>query len=124
VIVGAHYDHLGLGDEGSALDGPGQVHPGADDNASGTAALLEIAEAFARAPARPRRSMLFAAFTGEERGLLGSEALAARAGAQQRWTMRAMIILDMVGRLTDNALEIGGAPTSPDWEATVKAANS
>ncbi|HVR62297.1 MAG TPA: M20/M25/M40 family metallo-hydrolase [Polyangia bacterium] len=124
VIVGAHYDHLGLGDEGSALDGPGLIHPGADDNASGTAAVLEIAEAFARAPTRPRRSLLFAAFTGEERGLLGSEVLAASAGTRQHWTMRAMINLDMVGRLTDNGLEIGGAPTSPDWEATVKAANS
>jgi aminopeptidase YwaD len=121
VLVGAHYDHLGLGDEGSALDGPGLVHPGADDNASGTAAVLEIAEAFAAAKVRPRRSLLFAAFTGEERGLLGSEVFAARPGARK---LVAMINLDMVGRMTGNALEVGGAPTSPDWEATVSAANA
>ena len=120
VVVGAHYDHLGLGDEGSALDAPGQIHPGADDNASGTAAVLEIAEAFASA-ARPKRSILFAAFTGEERGLLGSEVLAAHPGARK---VVAMINLDMVGRMTDSGLEIGGAPTSPDWEAIVTAANA
>ncbi|HEX3694736.1 MAG TPA: M28 family peptidase [Polyangia bacterium] len=120
VLVGAHYDHLGLGDEGSALDGPGQVHPGADDNASGTAAVLEIAEAFAGTTPRPKRSLLFAAFTGEERGLLGSAVLATHPGARK---VVAMINLDMVGRMTDDALEIGGAPTSPDWEPAVNAAN-
>jgi hypothetical protein len=121
VVVGAHYDHLGLGDEGSALDGPGQVHPGADDNASGTAAVLEIAEAFATSSMRPKRSMMFAAFTGEERGLLGSEVLAAHPGTRK---VVAMINLDMVGRLNNGALEIGGAPTSPQWEETVNAANA
>jgi hypothetical protein len=74
VIVGAHHDHVGRGAYGSA-GGPsaeGKIHPGADDNASGTAALLEVAEALAAQPKRPRRSVLFTSFSGEEMGLLGS----------------------------------------------------
>jgi aminopeptidase YwaD len=120
IVIGAHYDHLGRGDEGSALGRSGQVHPGADDNASGTAAVLEIAEAFAAERMRPRRSIIFAAFTGEEKGLIGSAAMAARAGGKR---VVGMINLDMVGRMTGNAVEIGGGPTALDWEAIVNAAN-
>lgn len=120
VTVGAHYDHLGRGDEGNSLDGPGQVYPGGDDNASGTSALLEIAEAFAVPSARPRRSVLFAAFTGEEKGLLGSTALI----ASSRRRVVAMINLDMVGRMRNNAVEVGGASTSPGWQALIVAENA
>ena len=122
VLIGAHYDHLGRGDEGSAFGPRGQLHPGADDNASGTAAMLEIAEALAAAPprARPRRSILFVAFTGEEKGLIGSLALAAQASGRH---VVAMLNLDMVGRMRAGALEVGGAPTAPDWEAIVNGAN-
>jgi aminopeptidase YwaD len=120
VVIGAHYDHLGRGDEGSAFGASGQVHPGADDNASGTAAVLEIAQALAAAPKRPRRSILFVAFTGEEKGLIGSLALAAQASGRH---VVAMLNLDMVGRMRDHALEIGGTPTARDWEAIVNAAN-
>jgi aminopeptidase YwaD len=119
VLVGAHYDHLGRGDEGSALDGR-SVHPGGDDNASGTAALLEIAESFAREAARPRRSIIFAAFTGEEKGLLGSAAAAAQPGKR----VVAMLNLDMVGRLRNDALEVGGTTTAPEWPGIVAAANT
>jgi hypothetical protein len=118
VLVGAHYDHVGKGDEGGVLDGPG-LHPGADDNASGTAALLETAEALAAGP-RPRRSILFVAFTGEERGLVGSIAAAARAPR----SVVAMVNFDMVGRMRDRKLEVQGAPTSPAWRAIVEEANA
>ena len=120
VVIGAHYDHLGRGDEGSALGASGQVHPGADDNASGTAAVLEIARALATSPKRPRRSILFVAFTGEEKGLIGSLVLAAQASGRH---VVAMLNLDMVGRMRDHALEIGGTPTARDWQAIVNAAN-
>ena len=74
VIVGAHYDHLGLGGFGSLdPDSTGQVHNGADDNASGAAMLIQIAARLAQAP--PARTVLFIAFSGEELGLLGSALL-------------------------------------------------
>jgi Zn-dependent M28 family amino/carboxypeptidase len=101
------------------MDGGGAVHPGGDDNASGTAALLEIAEAFAGPAARPRRSILFAAFTGEEKGMLGSAAVA----ASSRRKLVAMINLDMVGRMRNDALEVGGASTSPTWQSLVAQEN-
>jgi hypothetical protein len=120
VLIGAHYEHLGRGDEGSALGPSGEVHPGADDNASGTAAILEVAEAMAAARVRPRRSVLFVAFTGEEKGLIGSLALAAQAAGRH---VVAMLNLDMVGRMHAGALEVGGASTAPEWEAIANAAN-
>jgi hypothetical protein len=120
VLIGAHYDHLGRGDEGSSLGPIGQVHPGADDNASGTAAVLEIAEAFAAERTRPKRSIVFTAFTGEEKGLIGSAALASRASGKR---IVAMVNLDMVGRMKGNVVEVGGGPTAAEWEGIVNAAN-
>jgi len=76
IIVGAHYDHLGHGTRGTSLankDEAGQIHHGADDNASGTAALIEIAEAFTKLATPPKRSILFLAVTAEEKGLLGAK---------------------------------------------------
>jgi hypothetical protein len=118
VVVGAHYDHLGWGDEGGSLDGH-RIHPGADDNASGTAAMLATAATLAGAAPRPRRSILFVAFTGEEKGWAGSRVVAARAPR----TVVAMLNLDMVGRMEGNALEVNGSATSPEWGAIVAAAN-
>ena len=74
VVIGAHYDHLGLGIEGSLAASPGQVHPGADDNASGTAGLMELARGFAKEAERGR-NLLFVSFGGEEMGTLGSSAV-------------------------------------------------
>jgi len=117
VVVGAHYDHLGWGDEGGALDGR-RIHPGADDNASGTAAMMAVAAMLVGATPRPRRSILFVAFTGEEKGWAGSRVAAAR----PPWPVVAMLNLDMVGRMKRNALEVNGSATSPDWWAIVETA--
>ena len=119
VLVGAHYDHLGRGNEGGALDGAG-IHPGADDNASGTAALLAVAGALARTEPRPRRSILFVAFTGEEKGWAGSRVVADRPPKR----VVAMLNLDMVGRMQGNGLEVNGTASSPQWRAIVEAANA
>lgn len=122
VVVGAHYDHLGLGGESSAApDRIGQVHPGADDNASGTAALLEVARAFASQPA-PRRTVLFVAFSGEELGVLGSGHFvknppAAHPVAQ----MQLMVNLDMVGRPQNGRLFVQGVDTAKGLRERVQA---
>ena len=124
VVVGAHHDHVGLGWFGSA-GGPtaqGRMHPGADDNASGTAALLEIAEALAVAP--PRRSVLFLSFSGEELGLLGSEYYVEHPTLPLARTVT-MVNLDMVGRYDPaRKLEIGGVGTGAGLQALVEAANA
>jgi hypothetical protein len=120
VLIGAHYDHLGRGDEGSAFGGAGQIHPGADDNASGTAAMLEVAEALAAERVATKRSILFVAFSGEEKGLIGSLALAEQA---TRRHVIAMVNLDMVGRMRAAAVEVGASSTAREWEAIVNAAN-
>jgi len=98
IVVGAHYDHLGTGGEFSeALEATGEIHNGADDNASGVAALLEVARVAARTPWRFRRTVVFAAFAGEELGLRGSEQYVQAPPTPLERT-RAMINLDMVGR--------------------------
>src|SRR4029434_6041301 len=71
IVIGAHYDHLGLGGEGSLAPKEGEIHYGADDNASGTAGMLELARFFSATGNRPRRTIVFMAFSGEEEGLLG-----------------------------------------------------
>lgn len=114
VVIGAHYDHIGLGFFGSRLGmkGAGKIHNGADDNASGTASLIEIAEAFGCLKNRPRRSVIFVAFTGEEAGLLGSQHFMSRppVGAEQ---LAAMLNFDMVGRSTADRLDLMGTGFSP-----------
>src|SRR5439155_1797881 len=72
IVIGAHYDHLGRGGEGSLAPREGEIHHGADDNASGVAGLLELARLFSSQEPRPRRTIVFIAFSGEEEGLLGS----------------------------------------------------
>ncbi|WP_437762546.1 M20/M25/M40 family metallo-hydrolase [Sorangium sp. So ce281] len=122
VVVGAHYDHLGYGGTSfSRAPGVHAVHPGADDNASGTAMLLEVARRFASLPERPARNLLFIAFGAEELGTIGSRHFvdhppAPLAGMKP---IVAMINADMVGRMRDGKLLVDGLGTSPDWKAIV-----
>jgi Zn-dependent M28 family amino/carboxypeptidase len=108
VVIGAHYDHLGFGHFG-ALDrqAEGKVHPGADDNASGTAVLLELARRMAKLPVKPDRTIVFAAFSGEELGLYGSRHYIESSNSTA--AIKAMINLDMVGRLRENRVTVFGA---------------
>lgn len=111
IVVGAHYDHLGLGGRFSdAPDATGQIHNGADDNASGTAAMLEVCRALARQP-RLARTIVCAAFAGEEIGLLGSAHFVSHPAVPIDRTI-AMINLDMVGRARGRVMVgmFGGAP--------------
>ncbi|MFM8414240.1 MAG: M28 family peptidase [Planctomycetota bacterium] len=117
VILGAHYDHLGYGGMGSAAPGVTAVHHGADDNASGTALLVEVARRLAAGPPLPR-SVLFAAFSGEERGLLGSGHYTANPAVPLSDTV-AMVNLDMVGRLDGNKVIVHGTGTGTGFEALV-----
>ncbi|HSJ16225.1 MAG TPA: M20/M25/M40 family metallo-hydrolase [Longimicrobiales bacterium] len=114
IIIGAHYDHLGRGEFGSTRpEEKGAIHNGADDNASGVAALLHAAELLARAP-RTARPVLFLAFTGEESGLLGS-AFFTRQPTRPLTDARVMINLDMVGRLREGGLIVYGVDTAREW---------
>jgi hypothetical protein len=115
VVVGAHYDHLGLGGP-FALDpdSTGAVHNGADDNASGIAALLEIARTLALRP--PARTVVFVAFSGEELGLLGSSYYVKHPSVPIDSTV-AMVNLDMVGRLRNNRLIVYGTATAKEFPA-------
>ncbi len=124
VVIGAHYDHLGLGRH-NALDpgASGQVHPGADDNASGTAAVMELARAIAARRDDLKRSVIFLTFSGEELGLLGS----AYYTAHPLWPLDktvAMLNLDMVGRVRDGKLYVGGVGTSPVFAKLLEQSNS
>ena len=110
IIIGAHYDHIGLGEQFSMLpSAAGTVHPGADDNASGTAGLIELARHFA-ARRTGRRGILFVAFAGEELGLLGS-GYYVRHPLQPLSRAVAMINMDMIGRIRDDRVYVGGATT-------------
>ncbi|HET9441455.1 MAG TPA: M20/M25/M40 family metallo-hydrolase [Longimicrobiales bacterium] len=121
VIVGAHYDHLGEGAFGStSVDKKPAIHNGADDNASGVAALLEIAERMTRGE-KPARSILFMAFSAEEQGLLGSNYFTNNPTVALA-NARAMINLDMVGRLAQGPLIVYGIGTAQEWEKLVNAA--
>jgi hypothetical protein len=113
LVVGAHYDHLGRGGPGSAApDRMGEIHNGADDNASGVAVLLDVAERLAAE--RPARTVVFVAFTGEELGLLGSAHFVEHAPVPVR-RMAAMLNLDMVGRLGERPLIVYGVGTAAEW---------
>jgi len=115
LVIGAHYDHLGRGGPGSTRPGSKEIHNGADDNASGTAVLLDLARKLAtREEPLPRR-VVFIAFTGEERGLLGSAHYVRNPLFPLEETV-AMLNLDMVGRLTDNKLIAYGSGTAKGFE--------
>lgn len=122
LVVGAHYDHLGRGGPGSlAPDMPGQIHNGADDNASGTAAVLEIARLLKGADQPPAGDVIFALWSGEELGLLGSRHWCAHPTVPLD-TIGMNLNLDMVGRAESNGLEAMGVGTSPGFAEWVRAA--
>jgi hypothetical protein len=121
VVVGAHYDHLGFGGENSLAPGVHAVHPGADDNASGVAAMLAMAKAFA-AQGPPARTLLFVAFTGEEMGLLGSaQFVKAPPAACPLERTQLMVNLDMVGRPQQGKVYVEGVDTAQGLRAEVTA---
>ncbi|MBI1983937.1 MAG: M28 family peptidase, partial [Acidobacteria bacterium] len=123
IVVGAHYDHLGLGGENSlAPNSVGEIHHGADDNASGTSGLLELARGLSRRGVKLDRSVVLAAFAGEEAGLLGSNHYTNHPAVPLDRTL-AMINLDMIGRVSKNRLYVGGTGTSPGFRALVEDAN-
>lgn len=114
IILGAHYDHLGLGGPSSKSDERNTIHYGADDNASGTAALLEIAEKVAANKAQLKRSVIFIAFGAEEQGLLGSQYFVDHPIVPLS-QIKLMINMDMVGRLNnENHVYMNGAGTFPE----------
>lgn len=125
IVIGAHYDHLGRGGEGSGSLAPNSsaIHYGADDNASGTAGLLELARVFSTAQSRPKRTLIFIAFGGEEEGLLGSAYYVNHPVTPLANTI-AMINMDMIGRMRDRKLVIGGVGTAQEWKQIIREANS
>jgi len=117
VVVGAHYDHIGMGDENSlAASTAPMIHYGADDNASGTAGVIELATRFANQPAK--RPILFMTFSGEEKGLLGSKHWVTHPTVPLNHIV-AMINMDMIGRLKDGKVNIQGTGTSTIWPAVI-----
>jgi Tol biopolymer transport system component len=122
LVIGAHYDHLGYGGVHSLTPDSNAPHLGADDNASGVASVLEIARQLASEPKR-RQDVLLMAFSAEEAGVLGSAHLMHEppAGLDPK-KLRAMLNLDMVGRLRDNKLTVLGGTTAKEWDALVGAA--
>jgi hypothetical protein len=123
VVVGAHYDHLGLGDKNSLAPSQiGQIHHGADDNASGTAGVLELARLAAKNPQEWKRSVLFITFAGEELGLFGSSYFVNHPTVPLMNIM-AMINMDMIGRLNNDRLFVGGVGTSPGFKASLEDIN-
>jgi hypothetical protein len=119
IVIGAHYDHLGMGGAGSLAPWTTEIHNGADDNASGTATLIEIAQRLATMGHKPRRRIVFIAFTGEERGLLGSAYYVREPRFPLEKTI-AMFNLDMVGRLKDEKLAVYGTGTAKEFEPLVE----
>ena len=122
ILVGAHYDHVGYGNASNSNGPTGYIHNGADDNASGVAGLLELADACRQLPVAPRRSILFALWDGEEKGLLGS----------QHWTRQPTITsrrvafalnVDMIGRLREGRIEVYGIRTAAGLRETLARAN-
>ena len=119
VVVGAHYDHLGRGGMGSLMPGSHEIHNGADDNASGTVSVLELARRFGQRGKKPPRKLVFMTFSGEEEGLIGSAYYVKNPVFPLNKTI-AMINLDMVGRLKDDKLTVYGIGTAPHWEKLLK----
>ena len=131
IVVGSHYDHLGMGGQGSGSRRPDTlgVHPGADDNASGDAVVLQLASYFKKA--RPARSIIFAFFGAEEQGIVGSKQFVEWMKQEDSRRINlpegldgivAMVNLDMVGRMRDNALSVSGTGTSTEFKALAEKA--
>ncbi len=123
IVIGAHYDHLGRGGEGSLAPRSGEIHHGADDNASGTAGMLELARLFSAQRHKLKRTLVFIAFGGEEEGLLGSSYYVNHPLMPLANTV-AMINMDMIGRMKDRKLVIGGVGTAKEWREIIGQANA
>ena len=125
IVIGAHYDHLGMGgnESGSLKPDTVAVHHGADDNASGTSGMLELAQAFASSKSSLKRSMVFMAFSGEEEGLLGSGYYVNHPLLPLEKTVT-MVNMDMIGRLNNRALIVYGVGTSQGFETLAKKYNT
>jgi Tol biopolymer transport system component len=123
VVIGAHYDHLGMGGHGSMRPNDRAIHNGADDNASGTAGVLAAAERLKAllTNARDRRSVYFVLFSGEESGIAGSSYFVGHAPVPLD-RVKAMVNLDMVGQLRDDQLIAFGAESAPEWTAALDSA--
>ncbi len=118
IVIGAHYDHVGMGGLGSLAPGTIEIHNGADDNASGTTTLLEVARRMVEQTASDRRGIVFIAFTGEERGLLGSKHYV----RNPRWPLEqtvAMLNMDMVGRMEGDNLTVYGTGTATQFDGLI-----
>ena len=117
LVIGAHFDHLGWGTENSLYTGAPMIHNGADDNASGTSGILELAEKFAAAKDKINRKIVFISFSGEELGLLGSAYVVNHFPLPIEKDI-AMLNMDMIGRLNDkNDLIVYGTGTSSNWKS-------
>jgi hypothetical protein len=124
IIIGAHYDHLGRGGHDSSLAPNSiEIHHGADDNASGTAGMLELARVLSANRNQLRRSVIFMAFSAEESGLIGSKAYTASPLLPLADSVT-MLNLDMVGRMRDGKLTVGGVGTSPEFRKLLESANN
>ena len=121
VVIGAHYDHLGFGGAGGRPAGD-QIHYGADDNASGTASLIELARRFGADPKRQGRRIVFIAFTAEELGLVGSRHYCENPLFPLEDTV-AMVNMDMVGRLRDDKISLYGTGTAKEFDGHVDTLN-
>ena len=122
IIIGAHYDHLGLNEHHNStlMNSNGQIHNGADDNASGVSAVLELARMFSQNKTKEKANYVFALFSGEEDGLMGSKKFAEEVKNQYP-NVISMINLDMIGRLNkDKDLTVGGVGTSPVFGEMIK----
>ena len=114
IVIGAHFDHLGMGGGGSGSSDPEtrSTHPGADDNASGVSGLLELAQKLSAQKSRLKRSVVFIGFDAEEKGLLGSKHFIKNSTIDIN-KITTMINMDMIGRMVDSSLTVGGVGTSP-----------
>lgn len=125
IIIGAHYDHIGLGKRNSRSnsDNKDNIHNGADDNASGVAGLIELAEFFSCRKESLKRSLVFIAFSAEELGLIGASYFVDNPKVPLDKTT-AMLNMDMIGRLKEEKLTIFGIGSSPQWESLISNSNS
>lgn len=123
IVIGAHYDHLGMDGQGSSLDAnpANKIHNGADDNASGVAGVLELARYFASNKRKEKNNFIFVCFSGEEMGLIGSKYVADHLPVETT-SVNFMINMDMIGRLDPitKTVIVNGTGTSPVWEPLLK----
>ncbi len=119
VVIGGHYDHLGMGEVGSRAGGRREIHNGADDNATGTAAVLELARRYAKYEKKPKRTVVFICFSAEERGLLGAAHYCNKEPLFDLTKTVAMINYDMIGWLREGKLTIFGSASGSTFESAM-----